>query len=105
MSKRHQKLKRERFYRRQLLAECPEDPLELGDCGPCWCGEPNPHYAEIHGGCGGSGMLNCRCGGDLCVCHNHGETECFGCEDCEDRDTDYPDQEFYDNNERHLEER
>lgn len=29
-------------------------------------------------------MLYCICGGDFCVCHNHGEVECDGCEDCED---------------------
>ena len=34
--------------------------------------------------CGGMGVLYCHCGGDLCVCHNHGEVECFGCEDCKD---------------------
>lgn len=32
------------------------------------------------------GILNCYCGGDLRLCHNHGETECFGCEDCEQND-------------------
>jgi hypothetical protein len=50
---------------------------------PCWCGVKNPHYAPIHGGCGGDGYLDCHCGGDMCVCHNHGEVECFGCPDCQ----------------------
>ena len=45
---------------------------------------------EIHffsypdaGNCGGSGILHCYCGGDICVCGNQGEIECAGCEDCE----------------------
>jgi hypothetical protein len=43
--------------------------------------------------CGGTGYLHCYCGGDLCVCGNFGETECYGCEDCDgDRDdSDYED--------------
>lgn len=52
----------------------------------CWCGETNPYYADTSDGldprCGGLGLLFCHCGGDLCICHNHGEVECFGCEDC-----------------------
>ena len=39
--------------------------------------------------CGGSGILNCECGGDFCVCHHHGEVECDGCEDCDDQDDDF----------------
>ena len=76
MSKRHRQLKRARYYARQ-----PEAGLDFD--GPCWCGEPHPHYAEIYQTCGGSRFLNCICGGDFCVCHNHGEVECFGCPDCE----------------------
>jgi hypothetical protein len=35
--------------------------------------------------CGGSGVLTCRhCGGDFCVCRCGGESECYGCADCED---------------------
>ena len=34
----------------------------------------------------------CYCGGDLCVCANHGEIECMGCEDCEpEQDDDWND--------------
>lgn len=65
----------------------------------CWCGEKNAHFSdEPHrsGGCGGTGTLHCYCGGDQCVCHNHGEVECDGCEDCDvgdgfedDYDDDY----------------
>ena len=33
--------------------------------------------------CGGTGYLNCTCGGDFCVCHYHGGTDCDGCEECE----------------------
>lgn len=48
----------------------------------CWCGTPNPYFSSVSGSCGGTGMLDCICGGDFCVCHNHGEVECFGCRDC-----------------------
>lgn len=57
----------------------------------CWCGATGTMdelfdgavYAES---CGGSGYLDCHCGGDQCVCHHHGqEVECPGCPDCRDR--------------------
>ena len=41
--------------------------------------------------CGGFGIRDCHCGGDLCVCGNFGEVECFGCPDCERDDDDYGD--------------
>ena len=60
----------------------------------CWCGAKGT-YDELfdsecfESGCGGTGMIQCECGGDFCVCHNHGEIECPGCEDCEgDDDSD-----------------
>lgn len=63
---------------------------------PCWCGEPHPWCADTRSGlrrrCGGTGMLDCECGGDQCACHNHGEVECWGCIDC-DHDLDQPDGE------------
>lgn len=92
MSKRHRQLKLNRYYHkgrgfcndRTGCKFCyPPEPPDV-----CWCGAKNPYHAEIHGGCGGMGILNCICGGDLCVCHNHGEVECFGCPDCEDREDD-----------------
>lgn len=55
----------------------------------CWCGAQGTAKelfdAEVYtlGPCGGLGQLYCECGGDLCVCHNHGWVECPGCEDCE----------------------
>jgi hypothetical protein len=42
--------------------------------------------------CGGSGYMNCYCGGDLCVCGNQGVIECMGCVDCDgddDHDSDF----------------
>ena len=41
--------------------------------------------------CGGTGHVYCYCGGDLCVCHHHGqEQECPGCSSCwPDVDDDY----------------
>ena len=53
----------------------------------CWCGSEGFFddmfdYACLDDGCGGTRSLNCYCGGDQCVCHHHGETECQGCGDC-----------------------
>ncbi len=52
---------------------------------PCWCGEKAPAYQHqfLDETCGGTGALYCYCGGDQCVCHFHGETQCDGCEDCQ----------------------
>jgi len=54
----------------------------------CWCGATGTASElfddEVYSqSCGGSGYLDCECGGDICVCHHHGEIECAGCEDCE----------------------
>ena len=58
----------------------------------CWCGAKGT-YDELFDddglddGCGGTGYVECQCGGDLCVCHHHGqEVECLGCDDCEHGD-------------------
>ena len=59
----------------------------------CWCGVKNPYYADVEGSCAGTGQLTCHCGGDLCVCHNHGEVECFGCPDCDDQG-DFDDDDY-----------
>lgn len=59
-------------------------PGDITSDTPCWCGEPHPYYAPIRRRCGGAGYVHCICGGDFCVCHNHGEVECFGCKDCEE---------------------
>jgi len=60
----------------------------------CWCGAKGTYDElfsdDLEDGCGGTGVLNCYCGGDMCVCHHHGERECCGCEDC-DEDDDYDD--------------
>jgi hypothetical protein len=66
-----------------------DDEIDLDDqIITCWCGArgtadelfDDAVYAE---GCGGTGHLYCHCGGDLCVCHHHGqEIECPGCPDC-----------------------
>lgn len=62
----------------------------------CWCGAQGT-YDEVFndsgrpsGPCGGSGHVDCNCGGDQCVCHHHGVTDCPGCEDCE------PDDDYWD---------
>lgn len=66
----------------------------------CWRGARGTYNqlfddGDMDGGCGGLGMLNCHCGGDLCICHNHGEIECFGCDDCEP-EYDDDDDGYYD---------
>lgn len=41
------------------------------------------------GACGGLTVVYCSgCGGDQCVCPCGGESECFGCSDCEPEDYD-----------------
>ena len=82
----------------------PDHDEDWDPNGPitCWCGAVGT-YDELFDddfldeSCGGTGQLNCYCGGDSCVCHNHGSTECPGCEDCESDDwrdeyDDYEDQ-------------
>ena len=86
------------------FAECEFKEPELDDeIITCWCGAKGTYdelFEEPDGGnCYGTGELDCHCGGDLCVCHNHGTVECPGCPDCEDDDgtwdgmddDDYPD--------------
>lgn len=61
----------------------------------CWCGAKGTYDELFDGGlglddgCGGTGVLHCYCGGDQCVCHYHGETECPGCPDCDEDDQDW----------------
>ena len=77
-----------------------EDPCD--DDSPlmkCWCGAEGTYEelfstVDVGEGCGGTGTINCYCGGDQCVCHNHGSTDCPGCDDC-DAD-DWQDDEFED---------
>lgn len=66
-----------------------------GDPGPiirCWCGvegTADELFDDecLDAGCGGTGHVNCYCGGDQCVCHHHGqEVECPGCDECPERD-------------------
>lgn len=76
-------------------ASQPED-----DKIECWCGAVGT-FGELFDSevfdqsCGGSGYLHCECGGDLCVCHHHGEVECYGCEDCDFDDDDFNDDDGY----------
>lgn len=65
------------------------------DTMTCWCGAsgtPEELFSDdgLPRTCGGLGILECECGGDhLCVCHHHGEVDCYGCEDCDDDDDLY----------------
>lgn len=60
----------------------------------CWCsGRKQVWFSTdaLDRSCHGQGYLRCLCGGDFCVCHNHGEVECVGCLDCEyEPDDDWP---------------
>lgn len=72
-----------------------DETIPDGEVFTCWCGErgtPAELFDPLglESSCGGTGYLQCYCGGDFCVCHHHGETECPGCPDCED---DRPDDE------------
>lgn len=65
----------------------------------CWCGESGTYEelfdSDLDATCHGTGSLHCYCGGDFCVCHNHGEVPCEGCEDCEyDEETDFGEDEY-----------
>lgn len=60
----------------------------------CWCGAKGT-YDELFNddgleySCGGTGYIDCYCGGDQCVCHHHGqEVECPGCSECPDDGSD-----------------
>lgn len=71
------------------------EDIEIDDDTPitCWCGETGTYDQLFDDSgltmrCGGTGELECRCGGDFCACHHHGSTECFGCPDCEGGDED-----------------
>ena len=66
----------------------------------CWCGEKGTYdelFSDPDEGCGGTGFVYCHCGGDLCVCHHHGqEIECPGCDDCPEGPDDFYESDFYD---------
>jgi hypothetical protein len=49
--------------------------------------------ADLEESCGGTGVLNCFCGGDFCVCGME-EMPCYGCEDCRDLEVE-DDAEYY----------
>lgn len=82
----------------------PDDEPE-NDIITCWCGAQGTYdelfdESGIDHSCAGTGYLQCFCGGDFCVCHHHGETECPGCDDCDFGDDDDDD---YDLDERDYE--
>jgi hypothetical protein len=54
-----------------LIAICPR------------CRERKAYFAPVHGDCNGLGSIECLCGGDQCICHNHGAAQCDGCPECE----------------------
>ena len=65
----------------------------------CWCGACGTFEElfcqDFEENCGGGGYIDCHCGGDFCVCHNHGGYDCPGCPDCEE-ERDYDWQDDYD---------
>lgn len=72
-----------------MSSEEDEDDFNPNAPIKCWCGAEGT-FEELFDQsvyldtCGGTGFLDCVCGGDFCICHHHGETECFGCVDCND---------------------
>lgn len=80
----HQRRVDARRMARALVALRSVAPVDVEN-EPCWCGVENPHYEDdgVAYGCSGSGEVDCDCGGDTCVCHNHGTLVCIGCENCE----------------------
>jgi hypothetical protein len=75
----------------------PDDDEEI----TCWCGVSGTYdelYNDvgIEAGCGGTGHVDCYCGGDQCVCHHHGQQlDCPGCDECPEREDD-DDLDFWD---------
>lgn len=51
-----------------------------GDYDDFYDDEEWPEGAELCDRCGGMGIANCYCGGDLCICENYGEMECPLCD-------------------------
>lgn len=46
--------------------------------------------------CCGTGMLDCLCGGDLCVCERNGEYECPFCYGNHDDDGEFDEDQDFD---------
>jgi hypothetical protein len=73
------------------MSDDHEDCADDNEIITCWCGVRGTFdqlfdKSVWEESCGGTGILHCFCGGDLCVCHHHGYIECHGCEDCEPED-------------------
>lgn len=70
------------------MSDDRSDADDDDDMVTCWCGATG-RVADLFDQdafrrtCGGIRTLYCRCGGDQCMCHHHGEVECPGCDDCE----------------------
>lgn len=47
------------------------------------CRIKRAYFTDLRGDCNGLGTIECLCGGDQCVCHNHGSVECQGCPECD----------------------
>lgn len=75
-------LEQQKWLKSKGVMEVSHTPKESPPNSQCWCGVKNPYYEPLPTRCGGYGVIECFCGGDICVCHNHGEVECFGCVDC-----------------------
>ncbi len=83
------------------MTDEPEvDLTDPNETFTCWCGVSGTFDElfsdDVDEACGGTGTIHCYCGGDQCVCHNHGEIECLGCEDCEGEDDGYDEEDYED---------
>lgn len=81
-----------------------DEALDGGERIRCWCGVVGT-YEELFdddgldSDCGGTGYVDCYCGGDLCVCHHHGQqVDCPGCDSCPVLDDGFDD-DYYDSEE------
>jgi len=87
--------RKRRFYRQRLKERKNWHRREIVSC---WCGATGTceelFADDCSEGCGGSGQLDCYCGGDFCVCHNHGSVDCPGCDDCQAERDDYDPDDF-----------
>lgn len=60
----------------------PDDPdleTKIGPCPGCYACEPSDED-EWCDTCQNLGIVDCHCGGDLCVCLNYGEKPCPDCD-------------------------
>jgi len=51
-------------------------------------------FRDLDTRCGGTGWLECSCGGDQCYCQLNGGIDCSGCPDCENSEDGVDEDDF-----------